>query len=262
MTSVRKIEANRRNSRKSSGPRTAAGKAIASRNALRHGLSALTHLQPLPTPEIEQFARALSGDDNNPALFAQAVQIAQNEMALQAIRAHQVHVVERLREEPFQAAFAKKDNSLELGLARFMKGWLAAYEIEKQLPKILEKYKDQLPPPLTLRPKPPNWEELPDWMVALHTGDWDELVPIRLKALWEEPPEINEQILELARKQLKEREGDQYEALEAAIVDFVRIERYLRRTWSRQKRAIREFMNIKVAARSVDTALPAEERVL
>jgi hypothetical protein len=39
MTSERQIAANRRNSRKSRGPRTAAGKSIASRNALRHGVA-------------------------------------------------------------------------------------------------------------------------------------------------------------------------------------------------------------------------------
>jgi hypothetical protein len=52
MTSVRKIEANRHNGRKSCGPRTAAGKATASRNALQHGLAALTHRQTVPVPEV------------------------------------------------------------------------------------------------------------------------------------------------------------------------------------------------------------------
>jgi hypothetical protein len=42
MTSESKIAANRRNGRKSRGPRTAAGKSIASRNALRHGFAAAT----------------------------------------------------------------------------------------------------------------------------------------------------------------------------------------------------------------------------
>ena len=81
MTSNRKIAANRRNSRKSCGPRTAAGKSDASRSALRDGLvEVITHRQPLPSIEIEEFARALCGDDADPATFAQAVKVAENEM--------------------------------------------------------------------------------------------------------------------------------------------------------------------------------------
>lgn len=40
MTSDRKVAANRRNSQKSTGPKTLSGKAIASMNALKHGLCA------------------------------------------------------------------------------------------------------------------------------------------------------------------------------------------------------------------------------
>jgi hypothetical protein len=106
MTSNRRIEANRRNSRKSCGPRTAAGKATASRNALRHGLAALTHRQPAPSAEVVEFARALCGDDRDPILFAQAVKVAEAKIELRAVRAQKVGVVERLRER-HAAPFAK-----------------------------------------------------------------------------------------------------------------------------------------------------------
>ncbi|TWB59225.1 hypothetical protein [Bradyrhizobium sacchari] len=39
MTSIRQIEANRSNAKRSTGPKTAGGKARSSRNALRHGLA-------------------------------------------------------------------------------------------------------------------------------------------------------------------------------------------------------------------------------
>ncbi len=42
MTSIRQIEANRRNSQKSTGPRTEAGKQASRCNAVRHGLTAET----------------------------------------------------------------------------------------------------------------------------------------------------------------------------------------------------------------------------
>jgi hypothetical protein len=270
MTSVRKIEANRRNGRKSSGPRTAAGKSTASRNALRHGLAALTHRQPVPVPEIEQFARALCGGDNDPALLAQAVQIAQNEMALREVHAHQVYVIERLR-APYQVPFAKKDNSLELGTARFMEGWLAEWEIRKQLSKVLEKYRDRMglahaaapqnPAPwaddLLLDAETLNYYKTTDWA---RKGAWDMIVPIRLKALVEEQ-EVDDQILQLAEKRVKEQERDEYEALEAAILDLIRLGRYERRAWSRQKRAIREFMAIKMTGMDIRSAPVAKERV-
>ena len=48
MTSDRQLSANRQNSRRSSGPRSAAGSSRASRNALRHGLAAITCCPPVP----------------------------------------------------------------------------------------------------------------------------------------------------------------------------------------------------------------------
>jgi hypothetical protein len=84
MTSDRKTATNRRNSRKSSGPRTAAGKSIASRNALRHGLSAVTH-HHLATAEVELLTKAICPRREDPTMIAQARIIAANELALQAI---------------------------------------------------------------------------------------------------------------------------------------------------------------------------------
>lgn len=51
--SVRRIEANRRNARKSTGPRTKAGKKRASRNSMKHGLCAM--LSHLPTESAATF---------------------------------------------------------------------------------------------------------------------------------------------------------------------------------------------------------------
>jgi hypothetical protein len=271
MTSVRKVEANRRNSRKSCGPRTAAGKSTASRNALRHGLAALMHRQAVPVPEIEEFARALCGNDNDPALFAQAVQIAQNEMDLREVHAHQVYVIERLR-APYQVPFAKKDNSLELGSARFMEGWLAEWEIRQRLSNVLKKYRDRMGLAHVAAPQNPaswtdnlvldaetlNYYKATDWA---RLGDGDMIVPIRLKALVEEQ-EVDDQILQLAERRIKEQERDEYEALEAAILDLIRLGRYERRAWSRQKRAIRKFMEIKITGVNVRFAPVAEERVV
>jgi hypothetical protein len=54
MTSLRQIDSNRRNSLKSTGPRTEAGKAQSRRNATRHGLTAETVIEILEDVEDYQ----------------------------------------------------------------------------------------------------------------------------------------------------------------------------------------------------------------
>jgi len=80
--------------------------------------------------------------------------------------------------------------------------------------------------------------------VTLH----DDIVPVRLKALLEESDsiEVQQQALDLATTHIEERERNEFEALEEAIPDLIRLERYERRAWSLQQRALREFMNIKL----------------
>jgi hypothetical protein len=51
MSSLKQIEANRRNSQKSTGPRSAEGKAVSSRNALKSGIDARS--QTLPGENVE-----------------------------------------------------------------------------------------------------------------------------------------------------------------------------------------------------------------
>ena len=224
MRSDRKSAANRRNSCKSCGPRTAAGRATASRNALRHGLSAMVHRQPAPSAELERLAQAICGHDENPALLEQARVVAANELELRAINVQKIAVLERLR-DPTAIALAKGDNSLELARGRFMRAWLAHREIEGLVPKVLEKYKDQISTPL---------------------DDEVDIVPICLKGLLEESDSIERERIarKLARKQIEEHQRDDHEALEEAAADLIRLDRYERRSWSRQKRAIRSFMNL------------------
>lgn len=60
MTSLRKIESNRRNALKSTGPKSVAGKAIVARNAMTHGLRAQHVLiEGESEEEFEQFREAM-----------------------------------------------------------------------------------------------------------------------------------------------------------------------------------------------------------
>jgi hypothetical protein len=63
MNSYRRIEANRRNALKSTGPKTEAGKQVSRRNAVRHGLTAETVLSALEDAEdYKAFEAAITAD--------------------------------------------------------------------------------------------------------------------------------------------------------------------------------------------------------
>jgi hypothetical protein len=63
MTSIRQIEANRRNSLKSTGPKTDDGKRHASQNAVRHGLTAETVIVPMEdADDYGAFEQAVTAD--------------------------------------------------------------------------------------------------------------------------------------------------------------------------------------------------------
>ncbi|MDB4285531.1 hypothetical protein N9903_01340 [bacterium] len=63
MTTTKQKEANRKNAKKSTGPRTPTGKAIASKNALKHGLLSEKVLLPCDEDgkELEAFAARIRG---------------------------------------------------------------------------------------------------------------------------------------------------------------------------------------------------------
>ena len=63
MTSLRQIESNRRNALRSTGPKTETGKQRSSKNAVRHGLTAETVIEPLEDPEdYKAFEQAVTAD--------------------------------------------------------------------------------------------------------------------------------------------------------------------------------------------------------
>lgn len=270
-----------RSKRKRGGPWSAAGKAIASRNALRHGFSANLHRRS-PAPErIERLARVISGDDSDPAVVAVAYKIAENQLILSEIAAHKVWVVERLR-EPYANPFSSKDNALQLAIARLMEVWLAEREIGTRVPALLAKYElrltvealsksrddyiaflerdlavfhpDASERAAVIEQLDKSWVE--SQAAQMKAQGWrisaDDIVPVRLKALLEEPEESEtsartDRACEIVLDQPEER--DECEALEAAVLDLIRLERYEQRVWSRQKRAILQLTKIKLERR-------------
>jgi hypothetical protein len=113
MASERQIAANRRNAKKSSGPRSAAGKARSGRNALRHGLTITSGRNPVFQQDVLVLARFLSpaGDDfDDAALIA-----AEAEIDLLRIRRCRAALIEEARgqAEPLTSGLVDMLNKLE-----------------------------------------------------------------------------------------------------------------------------------------------------
>ena len=85
MTSEAKAAANRRNAKRSTGPRTASGKARASRNAFRHGLSIAMRTDLTDILEVSEYFRSLMGEFGG-ADREQAVRAAEGQAELLRVR--------------------------------------------------------------------------------------------------------------------------------------------------------------------------------
>jgi hypothetical protein len=86
VTSEKQRAANRANAAKSTGPRTKAGKAKTSQNALRHGLATALRCEPGAVEEIERVAEAIVVDAGRPDLIDYARRLAEAEIDLRRVR--------------------------------------------------------------------------------------------------------------------------------------------------------------------------------
>jgi hypothetical protein len=128
MSSQARIAASRRNGRKSRGPRTAAGISRASRNALRHGLAAISRYNSAYFPEIERLARAYCEDDTDPLLFEYALIIAECDTVLMYVGAERSAAIERMR-DPDAVPFSCPKASLDRARTRFAQAKAAYAEL-------------------------------------------------------------------------------------------------------------------------------------
>jgi hypothetical protein len=86
VTSTRKIEANRKNARASTGPKTAQGRARLARNALRHGLSLPVGSDPVLCEEVESLAGKIAGTEADVEIREFARRAAEAQIDLGRVR--------------------------------------------------------------------------------------------------------------------------------------------------------------------------------
>jgi hypothetical protein len=115
MTSVRKIASNRKNGRRSRGPRTAVGKANSSRNALQHGLAVSVLNEPAMCSEVETLARAIVGEGADNAQLAHARIIAKAQLDLARIQNAKITI---MNSHLMEAKAAIREDDVTMNLQR------------------------------------------------------------------------------------------------------------------------------------------------
>ena len=81
-----RVRANRRNARRSTGPRTSEGKSRVAKNAVQHGLAIPVTTDPALADASERLARVIAGHDVDPARLEGARRVAEAQIDLLRVR--------------------------------------------------------------------------------------------------------------------------------------------------------------------------------
>ncbi len=121
MTSERKIAANRRNAAQSTGPRTRAGKARTSRNALLHGLASNVVGRALKSKQVDELTHLIAGAKADASMYALARDAASAELDILKVRAVRAAFFEPLFEPNLRSSIRKQkqDAYFEQNLSEF-----------------------------------------------------------------------------------------------------------------------------------------------
>ena len=97
MTPTARLRANRRNARRSTGPRTRAGKARVAKNALSHGLAVPIDMLAEYSPTIKSLAALLAGDNADNARLEVAYRVAEAQIDIRRVRLARSALLQRPR---------------------------------------------------------------------------------------------------------------------------------------------------------------------
>ena len=113
MTSLRKIYSNRRNAKRSTGPKTAAGKARSARNGRRHGLSRPTWIDLAAMRRIEAHTRVILGERTDAEHRIYATRAALAQVEIERARQAKVEVLGQTFTAPDPAGPIRRAASLD-----------------------------------------------------------------------------------------------------------------------------------------------------
>ena len=112
MTSERKIAANRRNAKRSTGPKSEVGKKRVSQNALQHGLARAIELNSERAAELKALTAAFAADASHPAAINAAQEVAEAELDVRRVRDKRAVLLQRHLADGGVSELEKLSNAL------------------------------------------------------------------------------------------------------------------------------------------------------
>ena len=96
MATEKQIAANRANAKRSTGPKTMAGRLKSSRNAYRHGFSCPLPFDPATVAKVGALAQALAGKEADQESLMTAAEFAEAQVELLRIRATRTALIGKI----------------------------------------------------------------------------------------------------------------------------------------------------------------------